>query len=187
MLTQLRAAKEGLIELEAEGQRGTIAYDEQTEKVGKLQRALTHAGKQAKAAGDDMKTFRGVISAISGVAGAFSAAQGAIGLFAGENENLAKVMTKVQSLMAITIGLEQVSKTLNKDSYFSLVLLKQGKELLAGAELKLAGALGVSTVAAKAFMAAITGGLTVALGAIIYLVSKFVSKQQEAKEETRGI
>ena len=37
-------------------------------------------------------------------------------------------MTKVQSVMAITIGLQQVSQTLNKDSAFQLVTINGLKE-----------------------------------------------------------
>ena len=49
-------------------------------------------------------------------------------LFAGENEDLQKIMVKVQSLMAITIGLQQIQQTLNKDSAFTLVTLNGLKE-----------------------------------------------------------
>ena len=65
---------------------------------------------------------------MGGLAGGFSAVTGAISLFANENENLQKVMTKVQSVMAITIGLQQVSQTLNKDSAFQLVTINGLKE-----------------------------------------------------------
>ena len=44
-------------------------------------------------------------------------------LFVGENENLQKVMLKVQSLMSITMGLQQVQQALNKDSEFRLVTI----------------------------------------------------------------
>ena len=73
-----------------------------------------------------------MISGLSGVVGAFSAAQGAVALFAGENENLQKVMLKVQSLMSITIGLQQVANTINKDSAFMLTTVAKAKELLGG-------------------------------------------------------
>ena len=58
-----------------------------------------------------------------------SAAQGAVGLFAGENENLQKIMLKVQSLMAITMGLQQLQAALDKDSAFRLVTLNGLKQL----------------------------------------------------------
>lgn len=121
--TQLMNAKNTLAEMEEAGQRGTAAYREMQKEVGRLQNAMGDANMQAKIMSHDNAGLQGVISAVSGVAGAFSAAQGAIGLFAGENENLQKVMLKVQSLMAITMGLQQVANTINKDSYFTIVLL----------------------------------------------------------------
>ena len=181
--TQLRNAREELIRMEQAGLRGSEAYRELQLEVGRLQDAMDDATQQAKVMGDDQGMFRGIISAVSGVAGAFSAAQGAIGLFAGENENLQKIMVKVQSLMAITIGLQQVSETLNKDSYFNLKILKKGKELLALAEMKVATAMGVSTVAARALMATLTLGLSVAITGAIILINKLVSRQAEARKK----
>ncbi len=43
-----------------------------------------------------------------------------MGVFASESENLAKIQTRVQSVMAVTMGLQRVMNTLNKDSAFRL-------------------------------------------------------------------
>ena len=182
--TQLRNAREELIAMEQAGLRGTDAYNALQQKVGELKDAMDDAQQQANVLANDEKGFQGVVSALSGVTGAMSAAQGAVGLFAGENENLNKIMLKVQSLMAITIGLQQVAQTLNKDSYFSVVLLAKGKTMLAAATTGLASALGVSTVAAQALMATLTLGLSVAITAIAVLITKFIGKSNEAKKAT---
>jgi len=182
--TQLRNAREELIAMEQAGLRGTDAYNALQQKVGELKDAMDDAQQQANVLANDEKGFQGVVSALSGVTGAMSAAQGAVGLFAGENENLNRIMLKVQSLMAITIGLQQVAQTLNKDSYFSVVLLAKGKTMLAAATTGLASALGVSTVAAQALMATLTLGLSVAITAVAVLITKFIGKSNEAKKAT---
>ena len=182
--TQLRNAREELIAMEQAGLRGTDAYNALQQKVGELKDAMDDAQQQANVLANDEKGFQGVVSALSGVTGAMSAAQGAVGLFAGENENLNKIMLKVQSLMAITIGLQQVAQTLNKDSYFSVVLLAKGKTMLAAATTGLASALGISTVAAQALMATLTLGLSVAITAVAVLITKFIGKSNEAKKAT---
>lgn len=151
-------------------------------ELGRLADAMADANTQAKIMSDDYQNMNTVLEVMGGISGAFSAAQGAVGLFAGENENLQKIMVKVQSLMAITIGLQQVAKTLNKDSYTQLVLVRKAKELLTVAETKFATALGISNVAAKALMATLTLGLSVAITAAIALISKFISKNREAKK-----
>lgn len=181
--TQLRNAREELIRMEQAGLRDTEAFRKLREEVGRLQDAYDDATQQARVMANDEKVFQGIISTVSGMAGAFSAAQGAIGLFAGENENLQKIMLKVQSLMGITIGLQQVAQTLNKDSYFSIVILTKVKEMLAVAEMKVATAMGVSTVAARALMATLTLGLSVAITGAIILINKLVSRQAEAKKK----
>ncbi|MCM1301394.1 MAG: hypothetical protein NC250_00845 [Alistipes senegalensis] len=126
--TRLRKLREELVKMEAAGQREAPQYRVLQEEAGKLTDAWADATAQATILAHDQRGMQGLISGISGVAGAFSVAQGTISLFAGENEDLQKIMVKVQSLMAITIGLQQVQQTINKDSAFSLVTLNALKE-----------------------------------------------------------
>lgn len=180
--TQLRNVREELALLEANGQRGTEAFKKLQQEAGRLTDAIGDATTQARIFSHDNRGLQGMISGLSGVVGAFSAAQGAVALFAGENEDLQKVMLKVQSLMSITIGLQQVANTINKDSAFMLTTVAKAKELLAAATNKLTIALGGSTIAAKALMATLTLGLSVAITVIIVALSKLQSKQAEAKK-----
>lgn len=180
--TQVMNLKNSLVEMEQNGKRNTDEYRAMQAELGRLADAMADANTQAKIMSDDYQNMNTVLEVMGGISGAFSAAQGAVGLFAGENENLQKIMVKVQSLMAITIGLQQVAKTLNKDSYTQLVLVRKAKELLTVAETKFATALGISNVAAKALMATLTLGLSVAITAAIALISKFISKNREAKK-----
>lgn len=180
--TQLRNVREELALLEANGQRGTEAFKKLQQEARRLTDAIGDATTQARIFSHDNRGLQGMISGLSGVVGAFSAAQGAVALFAGENEDLQKVMLKVQSLMSITIGLQQVANTINKDSAFMLTTVAKAKELLAAATNKLTIALGGSTIAAKALMATLTLGLSVAITVIIAALSKLQSKQAEAKK-----
>lgn len=180
--TQVMQLKNALAEAEQAGKRDTDEYRAMQAELGRLTDAMGDANTQAKIMADDYRNLNTAVEVISGVTGAFSAAQGAVGLFAGENENLQKIMVKVQSLMAITIGLQQVSKTLNKDSYTQLVLVRRAKELLTVAETKFATALGISNVMAKALMATLTLGLSVAITAIVVVLDRFITKNREAKK-----
>lgn len=182
--TRIRELKETIIEMEAAGKRNTIEYENARNELATLTDAMADATAQANILAHDQKGMQGIISGLTGITGAFSAAQGAIGLFAGENEDLQKIMLKVQSLMAITIGLQQVEQMLNKDSPFILVTVAKAKTMLATATSGLAAALGVSTVAAQALLATLTLGLSAAITAIIVLVSKYVSKSKEAQKAT---
>lgn len=180
--TQLRNVREQLGQMEEAGLRGTETFRKLQQEAGRLANAIGNAQTQARIFSHDNAGLQGMIAGLSGVAGAFSTAQGAVALFAGENENLQKIMLKVQALMSITMGLQQVANALNKDSAFMLVTVAKAKEMLAAANLKLAGALGISTVAAQALMATLTLGLSAAITGIIYIISKLNSKQAEAKK-----
>lgn len=147
---------------EAHGDQ-TEDYRRMSAELGRLTDIQGDIATQAKILSNDQAKFQGIIQGLSGLAGGFSAATGAISLFAGENENLQKVMTKVQSVMAITMGMQSVAQTLNKDSAFQLVTLNGLKEWWAGivakatvAETAEAGATQLNT-AAKEQNAAATG------------------------------
>lgn len=126
---RLRELKMEMVEMEAANQRGTARYREVQEEAARLTDAMGDAQAQANILANDQRGLKGVISGLQGVSGAFAVAQGAVGLFGGENEELQKIMTRVQSIMAICIGLQQVQQALNKDSAFSLVTLNGLKEL----------------------------------------------------------
>lgn len=108
--------------------RATDAFKQMQMQAAQLTDAMGDAQQQAKILSHDNAGLQGVISALGGVAGAFSVAQGVMGLYSGENENLQKIMLKVQSIMAITMGLQQVSNVLNKDSAASLTIFNKARE-----------------------------------------------------------
>lgn len=154
------------------------AYKALVNELGRLQDIQGDIAQQGKILANDEAKFQGFIQGLSGLSGAFSAATGAISLFAGENENLQKVMTKVQSVMAIAMGMQSVAQTLNKDSAFQLVTLNGLKEWWAGivakaivAETAETAATVANTTAQQAQTAATTqntvaqGANTVATGA----------------------
>lgn len=180
---KIRQVKEEMADMRTNGiDENSEAYKRLVNELGRLQDIQSDIQAQGSIMANDENQFAGVLSGLQGIVGGFTAAQGAVAMFAGENENLQKIMLKVQSLMSITMGLQQAAQTLNKDSAFSLVTLRRAKELLTIAENKFAVALGISNAAAKALMSTLTLGLSAAITAIIALISRFVTKTREAKK-----
>ena len=126
---RLREIKTALVEMEAAGQRGTAQYQALQAEAARLTDAWSDASAQATILAHDQRGMQGIISGLSGLSGAASVAQGAMGLFGAENEKLQQIMLRVQSVMAITMGLQQIQQTLNKDSAFSLVTLNSLKKV----------------------------------------------------------
>lgn len=125
---RLRELKMEMVEMEAAGQRGTAAYRALQEEAAALTDAWGDAQAQANILANDQRGIAGVMSGLSGLSGAMTAATGAVSLFGSENEDLQKIMMRLQAVMSITMGLQQVQQTLNKDSAFSLVTLNSLKE-----------------------------------------------------------
>lgn len=126
---KIKALKDEMAGLIANGiDESSEAYKKLTAELGRLTDIQGDIAQQGKVLADDEQQIAGLVQGLGGLSGAFSAAQGAVALFGDENEDLQKIMLKVQSLMAITMGLQQMQQTLNKDSAFQLVTLNGLKE-----------------------------------------------------------
>lgn len=179
LLTQQRLLKEQLVLLEQEGKRGTVEYDAMQAKLGDLTNRMDDANRQARILADDYATLTGIITGASGLAGAFSAAAGFVGIFGAESEKLEKIQTRVQSLIGITIGLQQVLNVLNKDSAFRIVTVRQATKLWEGAVDVLNTKLRINIGLSKALVATGIGVVIVAITALIALYSKWKKGQEE--------
>lgn len=126
--TKLRELTMQLVELERAGKRGTEEFQAIQKEAADLRDRISDAQAQVNILSNDQAGFKGMLSVMSGVSGGFTALTGVMSLFGDKNEDLQKVMTKLQSVMAITMGLQQVQEMLNKDSAASLVVLNGLKE-----------------------------------------------------------
>ena len=182
---QLRELQDNMARLRLEGKQDTEEYRKMAQQAALLSDTLADLNTQTKILSHDDANLQGFMSGVSGLAGLFTTATGALSLFASENENLAKIQTRVQSVMAITMGLQQVFNTLNKDSAFRLVTVVKMKNLLTAANTRLAVSLGISTGAAQALMATLTLGLSAVITGIIVLWDKYSDAQEKAAEKAK--
>lgn len=184
---QLRELQDAMAKMRLEGKQDTEEYREMAEKAALLSDTIADLHTQTKILSNDDANLQGFMSGISGLSGMFTAATGAVSLFASENENLAKIQARVQSVMAVTMGLQQVFNTLNKDSAFRLVTVVKMKNLLTAANTRLAVALGISTAAASALMATLTLGLSAVITGLIVLFNKYSDAQEEARQKAQEL
>lgn len=182
---QLRELQDSMARLRLEGKQDTEEYRKMARQAALLSDTLADLNTQTKILSNDDANLQGFMSGVSGLAGLFTTATGALSLFASENENLAKIQTRVQSVMAITMGLQQVFNTLNKDSAFRLVTVVKMKNLLTAANTRLAVALGISTGAAQALMATLTLGLSAVITGLVVAWDRYSDAQEKAAEKAR--
>ena len=182
---QLRELQDSMARLRLEGKQDTEEYRKMAQQAALLSDTLADLNTQTKILSNDDANLQGFMSGVSGLAGLFTTATGALSLFASENENLAKIQTRVQSVMAFTMGLQQVFNTLNKDSAFRLVTVVKMKNLLTAANTRLAVALGISTGAAQALMATLTLGLSAVITGLVVAWDRYSDAQEKAAEKAR--
>lgn len=182
---QLRELQNDMARMRLNGEQNTEEYRQMAQKAAQLSDTLGDLRAQTNILANDDANLQGFISGVNGLSGAFTTATGVMSLFAGENENLMKVQARVQSVMAITMGLQQVFNALNKDSAFRLVTVTKVKNLLTAANYRLATSLGISNAAATALMATLTLGLSVVITGLIVAWNKYSDAQEEAARKAQ--
>lgn len=182
---QLRELQNDMAKMRLNGEQNTEEYRQMADKAALLSDTLGDLRQQTRILSDDDADLQGFISGVNGLSGAFTTATGVMSLFAGENENLMKVQARVQSVMAITMGLQQLFNALNKDSAFRLVTVTKAKNLLTAANYRLATSLGISNAAATALMATLTLGLSVVITGLIVAWNKYSDAQEEAARKAQ--
>lgn len=182
---ELRQLQGAMAKMRLEGRQNSQEYQTMAQRAALLQDTLGDLRTQTKILSHDNAGLQGLISGASGVAGAFTMATGIMGAFASENENLVKIQTRVQSVLAITMGLQQVMNALNKDSAFRLVTVVKMKNLLTAANTRLATSLGISTAAASALMATLTLGLSAVITGLIVLWDRYSDSQEAAAAKAK--
>ena len=190
MRSQLLEIRNELNNLESVGQKNSDRFKDLTQQAVQLTTQIKNTDTQIKALASNTKYVDAVIDGVTGLVGAFTAVQGAVGLFAGENEELQKTLLKVNSAMALLQGLQQVQNVLNKDSAFSVVFLSKAQGLYAGTTTAVASALGleasatgVATVATKAFSIAL---ISIGIGLILIAIAALVEYWDDLTDAVNG-
>jgi hypothetical protein len=106
---QLRAMKQELALLEQEGKDGTAEFNKLATAAARLEDQIGDTRERVRVLASDTFAFDVAVDATQNLAGAFSAVQGAVGLFAEDNEALQKTIAKTNSALALLNGLQQIN------------------------------------------------------------------------------
>jgi hypothetical protein len=97
---------------------------EAAKRAAELKDRIGDAKALTEAFNPDAK-FKALTSSLAGVAGGFSAVQGAMALFGSESEDLQKTLVKVQSAMALSQGLQAVGESIDSFKQLGAVIKTQ--------------------------------------------------------------
>lgn len=177
---EYRSLIQEMARMRLSGEQHTEQYQRMAKRAAELCDTLGDVRAQTKALASDDANWEAMASGLNGLSGAVTAGTGIMSLFVGENEELARVQTRLQSVMAITMGVQQAFNALNKDSAFRLKLVSKATDMWTAANTSLATSLGISTAAAKLLMGTLTLGVSVLIGGLIALWYKYSSEAKKA-------
>jgi hypothetical protein len=121
---QLREATQDVVALSDKFGATSKEAVQAAKRAAELKDQIGDAKSLIDAFNPDAK-FKALTASLSGVAGGFSALQGAVGLFGKENEDLQKTLVKVQSAMALSQGLQAVGESIDSFKQLGTVIKTQ--------------------------------------------------------------
>lgn len=134
--------------------------------------------------------FKAFGSALQGVAGGFSAVQGALGLVGVESEEVEQTLLKVQSAMALSQGIDSVTSSIDAFKRLGAIiqsstLFQKANNVVTGIATGLQKAFGVATVGTgRAFTVLKAAIVSTGIGALVVVIGTLVSKMGEMSDAT---
>ena len=123
LTTQIRLLKDELAKMEASGiSPADAAFTKLAVEAARLEDQMGDTQQRVRILASDTKNLDAAMSIGQGLAGGFTVATSAAALLGGESEELQKAFFKVQAVMSILNGVNQVAIALNKDSAARVVI-----------------------------------------------------------------
>ncbi|HNN26938.1 MAG TPA: hypothetical protein PKK18_10905, partial [Chitinophagales bacterium] len=181
MRSGIRATREELAKMLLSGEANTAQLYKMAKAGGELSDAMGDASQAISVMASDTFPLDSMLQGVQSITAGFQVAEGAMALFGVENEDLQKTLVKLNALMAITSGLQQLQNSLQKTSALSLgfnVVMQKAYTL----------AVGESTGAMKLFRLAL---ISTGIGAFVVLlgvaVSAFMKWSESSSQASKNL
>ena len=181
MRSGIRATREELAKMLLSGEANTAQLYKMAKAGGELSDAMGDANQAISAMASDTFALDSMLQGVQSITAGFQVAEGAMALFGVENEDLQKSLVRLNALMAITSGLQQLQNSLQKTSALSLgfnVVMQKAYTL----------AVGESTGAMKLFRLAL---ISTGIGAFVVLlgvaVTAFMKWSESSKQASKNL
>lgn len=179
--TQLKNLKAEISALDAAGKGGTKQFNQLAISAAKLEDQISDTQQRVKVLASDTFKFDAAIGAVKGLAAGFAVAQGAVGLFAKDNEELQMAIAKTNSAIAILTGLQEIAN----------IVTGQGAEKIGALALAQSAynfVVGTSTGLTKAFRIALAAtGIGLLIAGVGLLVSYLSNLSDESEKAAKDI
>ena len=164
---ELKDLTKQLIDLERAGQRDTAAFRDMRQRAAELKDTISDTKAEIKTMASDTRTIDGMVGTVNLLANAYQVAEGASALLGENSKEWKETLVKLQAIMAVTSGIQEIQNLLQKESAAMMFLNSVQTKAAAAAQSLYAFATGGATTATKAFRIAL---LATGIGAIVVLV-----------------
>jgi hypothetical protein len=165
MRSEIKQSREEIARLLATGKLTTAQIYNMSKSAGNLKDAFSDASGAINVLSSDTFALDATIQTVQSLASGFQVLQGVSALVGTENEDLQKTLVKLNAVMAITQGLQQIQNALQKNSAQSLGLMTLAQSTYTAV-------VGTSTGALKVFKIALA---STGVGLLVILLASLVS------------
>lgn len=183
---QIRTNEKALQSLRAAGMEGSEGFKQLREETTESAREMKEFQRQQKLLESEMPGLKALTLAAKGLGGAYAIGAGGVALFAEGNEKVEKEMNKMIAIMTILQGLQEAWELINEAGAASMAFRATATGAATAATELYAFVTEGATIATVALNAALVasgiGAVLVALGGLIYLLSKATVNTMELYE-----
>lgn len=194
MRTQIMNAREEMMQMIAAGKQGTPEFQKLAQEAGAMRKQMNLANATMQYFANPNRSLATLKTSLQGVAGAAGMVTGVMGLFNTKSEDMAKIQTKIQSVMAVIVGLETTYNLVKKTSNTMIAIQQVKTWALALAKKGEAVATAEATVAQEGLNAAMAANpigaiiaLATAAAAAIWALWSALSSETEAEKEHKKV
>jgi hypothetical protein len=177
------------MEARALGPEFAQVANEIIKQAGRMKDAIADTRGEVGYFASDTRKLDAVLGGIQGMAGAFSAVQGAMAMAGVENKDLQATMVKLQGAMALVSGLQAVQNTLQQESAAVQGFLALRTTVLTAAQTAYAtasaGAIGTQRALNIAMAAAPYALAIAAISAIVISIASYADKIKKVSAEQK--
>ena len=184
--SQLRAIREELARMEEAGETGTERFQQLQVAAGKLEDQMQDTQQRIRVLASDTRNLDFGLGVIRGATAGYGLLSGAAELFGVKSEDALQTVARLNSVMAIFNGLQEIQNLLQKQSVVAIVASNLVAKAYTVTQRVLAATLGTTAAASKGLQTAListgVGALVVGIGLLINAISTWTSKTQKQAE-----
>lgn len=184
---RLGVLRQEIAAMTANGEEGTQAFRDLVHEAAELQDALDKTGERIRTFSNDTRGIEGAVEAIRGIAAGFELAEGASALFGTRNEAVEETIKRLNAIMAIANGLQEISNILKKESVLRLVTEEIATKAYTVTQRVLAVTLGTTAAASRGLATALAatgvGALIIGIGILLSLLNSWTESTKKLTEE----